>query len=85
MSQPHVVLTGAQLRAARALLGWSAARLADESGVSRTTIVRAERQGDAPISTMPANIVALVRAIEAGGVVLIGRDASGGAGVRLRS
>lgn len=77
-------MTTAQLRAARALLRMPADKLAALSGVSLVTIRRAEAQ-DGPIRMMPANLVAIRRALEAAGVVFIPEDSSGGAGVRLRN
>jgi transcriptional regulator with XRE-family HTH domain len=41
-------MTAAQLRAARALLGWSARELASRCGVSHSAISRAERVSDTP-------------------------------------
>ncbi len=53
-------MTSGQLRAARALLGWTAQQLADASGVGVATIRRAElRVGDAGMG------VPIVRAIKA--------------------
>ena len=79
------MITGAQIRAARALLGWSASDLAEKSGVSHSSIQRAEAIDG--ISTMRAtNLFALQRALEDGGVIFIGAgdNRSGGDGVRLR-
>jgi len=80
-----LMITGAQIRAARALLGWSASDLAEKSGVSHSSIQRAEAIDG--ISTMRAtNLFALQRALEDGGVIFIGAgdNRSGGDGVRLR-
>ena len=66
-----VMITGAQIRAARALLGWSAAQLAGKSGISYTTIQRAESIDG--ISSMRAtNPYALQRALEDGGIIFVG-------------
>ena len=75
-------MTTAQLRAARALLRLPADRLAEMAGVSLVTIRRAEAQ-DGPIRMMPANLDAIRRALEAGGVEFIPEN-GGGPGVRLR-
>lgn len=40
-SNDHLITTG-QIRAARALMGWSQQELADRSGISRRTIAAAE-------------------------------------------
>ena len=75
-------LTSAQIRAARALVRWSAEDLARESAVGVTTIRRAELQEDETSMTNP-NAQAIRRALEAVGVEFI--DANGGGeGVRLR-
>ncbi|OHB29403.1 MAG: hypothetical protein A2790_21265 [Phenylobacterium sp. RIFCSPHIGHO2_01_FULL_69_31] len=79
------MLTAAQIRAARALLGWSQPALAAASGLSLPTIVRMEgRQG--PGRSAAANVDAVQRALEAAGVAFITADAATGAGpgVRLR-
>jgi transcriptional regulator with XRE-family HTH domain len=75
-------MTGAQLRAARALLGWSAQELATASGVGVTTI-RKNELSDGPVTMIKANVEVITRAIEAAGVEFIAEN-GGGAGVRLR-
>lgn len=71
----------AQLRAARALLGWSQADLAARSGLSSMTVKRAEGSGRPPAS---AEAVAAIRAaLEAAGVEFLPEN-GGGPGVRLR-
>jgi len=75
-------ITGTQLRAARALLGWSQQELADRAETSVPTVKRAEAQGNDPGGSARTN-AKLRAAVEAGGVVFIGSDADGGRGVRL--
>lgn len=81
------VITAAQLRAARALLGVSQRELAEASGVSVPTIRRME----ASQGTVRANVdtlVKIVAALGAAGVELIGDGSAspdGGRGVRLKS
>ncbi len=75
-------MTAAQLRAARALLRMPADKLAEAAGVSLVTIRRAEAL-DGPVTMMRANLDAIRRALEAGGVEFIPEN-GGGAGVRLR-
>jgi hypothetical protein len=76
------VLRGAQIRAARALLKWSAAELARACALGVNTVRRAEL-ADGPTSLTAANELALRRAFEAAGVEFI--DENGSApGVRLR-
>lgn len=74
------MITGPQIRAARALLGWSQRDLADKSLLSETAILKLEtQQADARMST----ILKVRKALEEGGVDFIGR-ADGAVGVLLR-
>jgi transcriptional regulator with XRE-family HTH domain len=73
---------GAQIRAARALLRWSAADLVRESGVSHATIHRAEAVNGKTAMTF-ANASAIRRALEVAGVELLDEN-GGGPGARLR-
>ena len=75
-------LSGAQMRAARALLRWTALDLATAAKVGVATIRRVEVI-DGEISATAANQAAIRRALEHGGVVFIDEN-GGGAGVRLR-
>jgi transcriptional regulator with XRE-family HTH domain len=80
------MLTPAQLRAARALLGWSRDDLATKSGTATETIQGFESRGSDPkLSTLNR----WRRALEIGGVVFIEPNPMGGdelgPGVRLRS
>jgi transcriptional regulator with XRE-family HTH domain len=77
-----IPLVSAQIRAARALLRWSAEDLARASAVGLTTIRRAELT-DQQTSLTVANDLAIRRALEAAGVELIVEN-GGGPGVRLR-
>ena len=75
-------LTSAQIRAARALLRWSAEDLARESTLGVTTIRRAElTEGETSMTT--ANDSAVRRTLEAAGVQFIDEN-GGGPGVRLK-
>jgi transcriptional regulator with XRE-family HTH domain len=76
------MLTGEQLRAARAIVRWRAADLAEKAGVNLSTVQRAEKT-DGPLAMMPANEKAIRAALEAAGVEFIAEN-GGGAGVRLR-
>jgi ribosome-binding protein aMBF1 (putative translation factor) len=76
------LLSSAQIRAARALLRWSAQDLARESALGVNTIRRAE-VAEESISLTVANELAIRRAFEAVGVVFIDEN-GGGPGVRLR-
>jgi ribosome-binding protein aMBF1 (putative translation factor) len=75
-------LSSAQIRAARALLRWSAADLAREAALGANTIRRAE-VAEKETSLTAANELAIRRALETGGVEFIDEN-GGGAGVRLR-
>ena len=75
-------LTSDQIRAARALVRWSAEDLAKASAVGLTTIRRAELK-ETETSLTAANDLAIRHALEAAGVEFIDEN-GGGAGVRLR-
>jgi transcriptional regulator with XRE-family HTH domain len=79
------MVTGAQIRAGRALLGWTATTLATRSGVSYPTVQRAETADGIPRMKAP-NLFAIQCALEEGGVVFLdpGDYRDGGPGVRLR-
>ncbi len=70
------------MRAARALLGWSAMQLAEKSKVGVTTIRRTEVV-DGPVRMIAGNVDAIVRALTAAGIELIPEN-GGGDGVRMR-
>ena len=75
-------ISSAQLRAARALLRWSALDLAKASRVGVATIRRVEvMDGDIPVTS--ANEAALRKTLETAGVDFIDEN-GGGPGVRLR-
>ncbi len=76
------MVTGEQVRAARALIRWEQGELAARARVSVETIKRIERaKGPAP--GLPVTIEAVRRALDDAGVIFI--DSNGeGAGVRLR-
>ena len=74
-------ITGSQLRAARALVRWSAEDLAERSRVSVSTIAQAEAEdGSVPVATADAR--ALCMALRKAGVEFIPED-SAGVGVRF--
>ena len=74
-------LTSDQIRAARALLRWSAEDLSHRSSVSLRTIRRAEL-AEGHTTMTAANDLAVRRALEAAGVDFIDEN-GGGPGVRL--
>nr|WP_239621756.1 transcriptional regulator [Bradyrhizobium sp. I71] len=75
-------LLAAQIRAARALLRWSAEELARSSALGANTVRRAEIAEGATALTA-ANDRAIRKALEEAGVEFIDEN-GGGAGVRLR-
>ncbi len=80
------MLSAAQLRAARALLGIDQRRLAEMSGLSLPTIQRMEASEDV-IRGNVDSLMKLVAALDAAGIELIGvggASTSGGRGVRLK-
>jgi hypothetical protein len=79
---PSKTILGAQIRAARALLRWSAADLVRESGVSHATIHRAEAVDGKTTMTF-ANASAVRRALETAGIELLDEN-GGGPGARLK-
>jgi len=76
-------LTGAQIRAGRALLRWSAEDLARRTALGVNTIRRAEL-ADTTTALTAANELAIRQALEAAGVLFI-EENGGGPGVRLRN
>ncbi|MCR6671489.1 helix-turn-helix domain-containing protein [Devosia ginsengisoli] len=70
-----------QVKAARALLGWSQKDLADASGISEPTIKRLEA-GDGGLGGRAGTADAIRSCIEAAGVQFIPEN-GGGVGVRL--
>jgi transcriptional regulator with XRE-family HTH domain len=80
------MITAAQLRAARALVGVDQRSLAELSGLSVPTIQRMEASEGVIRGTVDS-LMKLIAALDAAGVVLIGDDAvseAGGRGVRLK-
>lgn len=81
------MITSAQMRAARALLGMDQRDLAECSGLSLPTIQRMEAS-DGVIRGNVDSLMKLIAGIEAAGVELIGEGATspvGGRGVRLKA
>jgi transcriptional regulator with XRE-family HTH domain len=76
------MISVAQLRAARALLGWTQDALAARSGVSKPTIARLELS-PGEIGGYAATREKLIAALEAAGVIFVAENGEG-PGVRLR-
>jgi transcriptional regulator with XRE-family HTH domain len=80
------MITGTQMRAARALLGLDQRELAQKSGLSLPTIQRME-SSDGVVHGNVDSLMKLVDALAASGIELIGEGAAsggGGRGVRLK-
>jgi len=81
VSKVIFMITSRQIRAARALLGWSQERLADKAIVSLNALARLEKGGvDSRVST----VLAIQKALAKAGVEFLDADQKG-EGVRLRS
>jgi transcriptional regulator with XRE-family HTH domain len=81
------MITGPQMRAARALLGIDQRRLAQLAGLSLPTIQRMEAS-DGVVRGNVDSLMKLVDALASGGIELIGDGAvspAGGRGVRLKT
>lgn len=81
------MITAAQIRAARALLGMDQRSLAQAAGLSLPTIQRMEAS-DGQVRGNIDSVVKLVEALERAGVELIGEggvSSDGGRGVRLKA
>ncbi len=81
------MITAAQMRAARALLGIDQRELAQRAGLSLPTIQRMEAS-DGVVRGNVDSLMKLVDALAANGIELIGDGAasnSGGRGVRLKT
>jgi transcriptional regulator with XRE-family HTH domain len=79
MGKPSMT-TIRQVKAARALLGWSQIDLAEKSGVSIPTIERLEG-ADGPIGGRPETASKIIAALQRAGIELLNH---GEPGVRLR-
>lgn len=80
------MITSAQMRAARALLGIDQSALAEKSGVSLPTIQRMEAS-NGTVRGVVQTLERVIDAFDRMGVILIGDNAEsrdGGRGVRLR-
>lgn len=80
------MITAAQMRAARALLGIDQRQMAERAGLSLPTIQRMEAS-DGVVRGNVDSLMKLVDALAANGIELIGEGATsskGGRGVRLK-
>ncbi len=76
------MVEAAQVRAARALIGWSQAKLAETTGVPVSTINAFETGAPDRIANEAVDKIRI--ALETAGAVFIPKDGGGGIGVRLR-
>ena len=70
------MLTSDQIRSARAMLRWSAQKLATKAGVGVSTVQRMENAVGVP-SASGKNLYAVQRALESGGVTFTDGDQPG--------
>ena len=77
------MITGGQVRAARGLLGWSQAVLAENSRVGLSTVRRMEADLG-PVRVHSDNLWKVQRTFEAAGIQFIDQHDGAGVGVRLR-
>lgn len=75
-----MLMTGAQVRAARGLLNWTVRMLAEKAGVHRNTITNIET---GKYNSDAGTLDAIRKAFEAAGVEFIEKN-GGGPGVRLK-
>ncbi|GLK84436.1 hypothetical protein GCM10017653_25060 [Ancylobacter defluvii] len=75
------MISPAQSRAARGLIGWSQTELAQAAGMSLPTVKRFETGTGARVS--PDAIATMRRALESAGVIFVDENGEG-PGVRLR-
>jgi predicted transcriptional regulator len=80
LHHPKTMITPAQCRAARGLIGWSQQELAKNAGVGTVAVHQLETGTSQP---RRATLDVVKRALEAAGVEFIDEN-GGGAGVRLR-
>ena len=83
---PRPMISAAQLRAARALLGIDQRRLAELAGVSLPTIQRMEAS-DGTVRGVVGSLTKVIDALDGAGVELLGNEqpsAGRGRGVRLK-
>ena len=77
------MITKAQLRAARGLLGWSQERLAKSSQLGIATIKRMEGERG-PLRSSAENVLKVQQAMEDAGIFFIDQNEDAGPGVRLK-
>ncbi len=76
------MITSGQIKAARALIGWTARELAQRAEIGFSTLIRLESEEGVPSSNV-RTLEAIKKAFEDAGIEFIGTPESG-AGVRWR-
>lgn len=76
-----MLITGAQLRAARALAGMTQTELANQAGLDPSTIVDMEARGGEMLRSSLATVQAVQKVLETAGVEFLDGDSPG---VRLK-
>ena len=76
------LITGSQIRAARAALRWTTEELARNGGLASRTIKRFEQEDGVP-SSRSSTLIEVQKALEAAGIEFIGTPEDG-PGIRLR-
>jgi ribosome-binding protein aMBF1 (putative translation factor) len=84
MPNNQPVITGPQIKAARGLAGWSLKMLAEKSGLTVTTVQRADAAKGVP-RVASQSLDAIERAFDAAGIVFFEADRFGGRGVRFKN
>lgn len=74
------MITDAQVRMARAALGWGVRDLAERAGIAANTVSRFENGSGAMVDTL----MRIQETLEDAGIIFIAADASAGPGVRLK-
>ncbi len=79
------MLEAAQIRAARGLLGWRQADLAEKAEIGLATLRRLEQSPDGrPVMAHVTTVVRILECLEKAGVTFVSRGSDGGVGVRFR-
>ena len=80
----RIMLEAAQIRAARGLLGWRQADLAEKAGIGLATLRRLEQSPDGrPVMAQVSTVMRILECLETAGVTFMPRGREGGVGVRF--
>ena len=78
------MLESAQIRAARALLGWHQEELARRAKIGLATLQRLERAPPGPVMAHVATVVKITDCLKKAGINFLESDSNGGIGVRMK-